>query len=126
MSKQKNTDNVISDNGYSIEQSISGYWRLWRGDNLIYDDSACEDLNEDKDTAVAFFTTYLDENAHGVFSLEELAEYVNERETFPCEVGEIITANGWIDDTRDERGICSCDDRKVVLNEKGIAVIIED
>ena len=28
---------------------------------LVYDDSACEDLNEDKETAEAFFAEYLKE-----------------------------------------------------------------
>ncbi len=30
-----------------------------RGEDVLFDDSACEDLNEDKDTAEAFFAEYL-------------------------------------------------------------------
>lgn len=45
---------IITDNGYSVEQSISGYWRLMKDGEIIYDDSACEDVNGDKETAVAF------------------------------------------------------------------------
>ena len=53
--------NSITENGYSVEQSISGYWRLMKDGEVIYDDSACEDLNEDKETAEAFFIEYLKE-----------------------------------------------------------------
>ena len=52
---------IIEENGYSIEQSISGYWRLMKDGKVIYDDSACEELNEDKETAEAFFCEYLKE-----------------------------------------------------------------
>lgn len=53
------TQNILTQNGYTVEQSISGYWRLMKNGNVIYDDSACEDLNEDKETAEAFFEDYL-------------------------------------------------------------------
>ena len=52
---------ILEENGYSIEQSVGGSWRLMRDDVLIYDDPACEDLNEDEATAVAFFTEYFKE-----------------------------------------------------------------
>lgn len=52
---------ILEENGYSLEQSIGGSWRLMRDDVLIYDDPACEDLNEDEATAVAFFTGYFKE-----------------------------------------------------------------
>lgn len=52
---------MLEENGYSLEQSSGGSWRLMRNDVLIYDDPACEDLNEDEDTAVEFFTGYLNE-----------------------------------------------------------------
>ena len=52
---------ILEENGYSLEQSVGGSWRLMRDDVLIYDDPACEDLNEDEDTAVAFFTGYFKE-----------------------------------------------------------------
>ena len=53
--------NIITENGYSVEQSISGYWRLMKDGEVIYEDSACEELNEDKETAEAFFVEYLKE-----------------------------------------------------------------
>ena len=52
---------ILEENGYSLEQSAGGSWRLMRDDVLIYDDPACEDLNEDEATAVAFFTGYFKE-----------------------------------------------------------------
>ena len=51
--------NIITENRYSVEQSISGYWRLMKDGEVIYDDSACNELNEDKETAEAFFVEYL-------------------------------------------------------------------
>ena len=48
--------------GYTVEQSISGYWRLLKGDDVIIDDSAYEDYNEDRETAEAAFRAYLKEN----------------------------------------------------------------
>lgn len=52
-------EKIITENGCRVEQSISGYWMLLRGEDVLYDDSACEDLNEDKETAEAFFAGYL-------------------------------------------------------------------
>ena len=52
---------ILEENGYSLEQSAGGSWRLMRDDVLIYDDPSCEDLNEDEATAVAFFTGYFKE-----------------------------------------------------------------
>lgn len=40
-----NYNEELSKLGYEMEQSISGYWRLFDADgNLIHDDSACEDV----------------------------------------------------------------------------------
>lgn len=52
---------IIEEKGYQVVKSISGYWRLIKGEDVIYDDSACEDLNEDEETARAFFEEYLQE-----------------------------------------------------------------
>lgn len=52
---------ILEENGYSLEQSAGGSWILMIDDVLIYDDPACEDLNEDEATAVAFFTGYFKE-----------------------------------------------------------------
>ena len=54
-------DRIVSATGkkYYIERSISGYYRLMLDGEPIIDDSACEDLNEDYETAEAFFMRYL-------------------------------------------------------------------
>lgn len=56
-------DNIITQLGYKIEMSISGYYRLMKNNEVIYDDSASDDLNEDYDTALSFFERYLNEYA---------------------------------------------------------------
>lgn len=56
-------DNIITQLGYSIEKSISGYYRLIKNNEVIYDDSASDDLNEDYGTALSFFESYLNEYA---------------------------------------------------------------
>lgn len=54
-------DKVVSATGkdYYIERSISGYYRLMLDGEPVFDDSAAEELNEDRETAEAFFTNYL-------------------------------------------------------------------
>lgn len=53
--------NVVRATGknFRINQSISGYFRLMLDGEAIIDDSACDDLNEDYETAEAFFMRYL-------------------------------------------------------------------
>lgn len=54
-------DRIVSATGekYYIERSISGYYRLMLDGEPVFDDSAAEDLNEDRETAEAFFANYL-------------------------------------------------------------------
>lgn len=47
---------------FTIEKSISGYYRLMLDGEAYHDDSACEDVNEDYDTAEAFFGSLLMDN----------------------------------------------------------------
>ena len=53
--------NVVraTEKNFRINQSISGYFRLMLDGELIIDDSACDDVNEDYETAEAFFMRYL-------------------------------------------------------------------
>ena len=53
--------NVVraTEKNFRINYSISGYYRLMLDGEPIIDDSACEDLNEDYETAEAFFMRYL-------------------------------------------------------------------
>lgn len=46
---------------YEVEQSISGYYRLFCDGELMHDDSACEDVNEE-DSAYFFFSELIKEN----------------------------------------------------------------
>ena len=52
---------IVSATGkdYYIERSISGYYRLMLDGEPVFDDSAAEDPNEDRETAEAFFANYL-------------------------------------------------------------------
>lgn len=49
----------LEDFGYTLEQSITGYWRLIKDGNLFYDDPTCEDLNGTEEQARYFFDDYL-------------------------------------------------------------------
>lgn len=60
----------------------------------------------------------------GITTLEEFADYINKCDEFPLAAYDIITTNGWTDETAEIFGVCSCDNRKVVLNE-GVAEVIE-
>lgn len=51
-------ESIITKLGYEVEKTISV-----RDEEIIFDDSACEELNEDEDTAEAFFEAYLQEYA---------------------------------------------------------------
>lgn len=48
-----------TEKNFRINYSISGYYRLMLDGELIIDDSSCDDLNEDYETAEAFFMRYL-------------------------------------------------------------------
>ena len=81
------TNDIITENGYTVEQSISGYWRLMKDGEVIYDDSAYEDLNEDEETARAFFIEYiterleaLDKKKSDFRTIGDFANYLNEYE----------------------------------------------
>jgi hypothetical protein len=56
-------ESIITKLGYEVEKTISGYYRLVRDEEIIFNNSACEELNEDEDTAEAFFEAYLQEYA---------------------------------------------------------------
>lgn len=56
-----NFERIVSATGkkYYIGRSISGYYRLMLDGEPVFDDSATEELNEDRETAEAFFANYL-------------------------------------------------------------------
>ena len=56
-----NFERIVSATGekYYIERSISGYYRLVLDGEPVFDDSAAEELNEDREAAEEFFANYL-------------------------------------------------------------------
>ena len=56
--------------------------------------------------------------------LEELAQYINDNEDWQLDVADIISRNGWNDETGETYGVCSNDYAKIVLNEQGTAEVI--
>ena len=58
-------DRIVSATGkdYYRERSISGYYRLMLDGEPVVDDSAAEEVNEDRETAEVFFANYLLEYA---------------------------------------------------------------
>lgn len=57
--------------GYEMEQSISGYWRLFDAEgNLIHDDSACEDVY-DEESAYHLFRAIIEDRK---INIRELAK----------------------------------------------------
>ena len=119
------TNNIITENGYTVEQTISGYFRLMRGETIIFDDSACEDCY-DEDSATAMFADYLVNEAHGVFTLDGLADYINNHDNSPLEVSEIIAANGWTDETGQTFGVASDGEQCVMLDDNGEAYVADE
>lgn len=58
----ENPKQYIKDHGYRMEKSVlSDYWRLLKGDDLVCDDSACEDVY-DEETAAYIFALGIAEN----------------------------------------------------------------
>lgn len=64
-------------------------------------------------------------NAAEVKTLEQLVEFINERDEWPLEVTDIIESNGWQDITGEERGVFldAEGNEMVVINDEGNAEI---
>lgn len=62
-------------------------------------------------------------NATEVKTLEQLVEFINERDEWSNEVSDIIEDNGWRELTDNEFDVCQDDGRKVAINENGDAEI---
>lgn len=61
--------------------------------------------------------------ATDVRTLDELVEFINERDEWSNEVAEIIEANSWEELSDNEFDVCQDDNRKVAINEDGIAEV---
>ncbi len=61
--------------------------------------------------------------ATDVRTLDELVEFINEQDEWSNEVAEIIEANSWKELSDNEFDVCQDDNRKVAINEDGIAEV---
>ena len=61
--------------------------------------------------------------ATDVRTLDELVEFINEQDEWSNEVAEIIEANSWEELSDNEFDVCQDDNRKVSINEDGIAEV---
>ena len=60
-----------------------------------------------------------------VKTLEQLADYINEREDWPLEVDDIIASNGWQDLAENDWVVClDSEGNRAELNEKGMVEVI--
>lgn len=51
----------LSGKNFTMEESLSGYWRLLLDEDIVLDDSACEDVYNEEN-AMAMFADYIYEN----------------------------------------------------------------
>jgi hypothetical protein len=63
-----------------------------------------------------------------VRTLEQLVDFINERDEWSTDVTDIIESNGWQDITGEERGVCldAEGNEMVIINDKGQAEINYD
>lgn len=63
-----------------------------------------------------------------VKTLQQLVEYINERDEWSLDVSNIIESNGWQDITGEERGVCldAEGNEMVIINDEGKAEINSD
>ena len=63
-----------------------------------------------------------------VRTLQQLVEYINERDEWSLDVSDIIESNGWQDITGVERGVCldAEGNEMVIINDEGKAEINSD
>ena len=63
-----------------------------------------------------------------VRTLEQLVEFINERDEWSTDVTDIIESNGWQDTTGEERVVCldAEGNEMVIINDKGQAEINYD
>lgn len=67
-------------------------------------------------------------NKTEIKTLEQLVEFINERDEWSLDVADIIKSNGWQDITDEERCVC-LDERgyeMIIINDEGQAVINYD
>ena len=67
-------------------------------------------------------------NKMEVRTLQQLVEYINERDEWSLDVSDSIESNGWQDITGEERGVCldAEGNEMVIINDEGKAEINSD
>lgn len=58
------------------------------------------------------------------YTMQDLADYINQSEDWPLDVENIIEGQGWVSDCETKFGICHNDTEKVILNDNGEAVVV--
>lgn len=58
------------------------------------------------------------------YTMQSLADYINESEDWPLDVEDIIEENGWVSDCGTEFGVCHNETDKVVMNDAGVAIVV--
>lgn len=62
-----------------------------------------------------------------VLTIGELATLINNHSEHPLEeVATAIEQNGWIDDQMQTTGICHNDKERLIFNEHGIAIVVDN
>ena len=62
--------------------------------------------------------------ANEVKTLSQLVEFINGNDNYSLDVTSIIERNGWTDEQAQTFGVCSNEQDKVIINERGEAEII--
>lgn len=72
------------------------------------------------------FIVCLNEDIESTYTMNDLADYINESEEWPLDVEDIIEDNGWHSDTHISHGVCHNSSEMVVLDDNGVAVVVDN
>lgn len=61
-----------------------------------------------------------------IVTMEALVDYINAYDEWPLDVEDIIEQNGWTSDTHEKWGVCHDENRKVLIDDNGIAYLCND
>lgn len=130
---QQGIENFYNEFGFYLEQSLEGDYRLMHTDYLgnehyVAEDPACEDTY-DKDFATCEFyevaLNYASRHRLYVTTLPELADYINSCDEWPADVEDIIDRLDAVNDCGEKHGVCHDDNQKVVINNEGMAEVVD-
>lgn len=130
---QEGIEDFYKEFGFELEKSLEGQYRLIYHnpdgiDRLVAEDPACEDTY-DKDCATCEFyevaLNYASRHRLYVTTLPELADYINSCAEWPADVEDIIDRLDAVNDCGEKHGVCHDDNQKVVINDEGMADVID-